>query len=145
PAKVKVQFHYSSVDSKAQDYVLTELYPHYRLLEEIIDLDVVPFGLTTILSQDDGNYTLICTNGEDECRGNLIHACLYGQFYHNDDDPVSDNMEEYDGKLQFIEYLHCYFANPKYPGQNVDAAEECAEQIFGDVASRSEEHTNELQ
>ncbi len=106
PAKVNVVFHYSAQDSKVQDYVLNELYPHYRNLEEIVDLDVVPFGLTEIKTNEDGNYTLICDNGLNECRVNLIHGCLYNEYYHNDDDPVSDNQEEYDGKLQVIEWLN---------------------------------------
>lgn len=132
PAKVKVQFHYSSLDKHVQAYVLEELYPHYRLLEEIIDLDVVPFGLTEVLSQKDGNYTFICPHGIDECHVNLIHACLYNQYYHNDDDPISDNIEQYDGKLQFIEFLYCYFKNPNYPASVVDAATQCIEKIFTD-------------
>lgn len=102
--KVKVEFHYSAKDSKVQKYILEELYPHYRKLEEIVDLDVIPFGLTEIISssEDDGNYSIICPNGSEECRVNMIHACLYSEYFHNDDGSVSDNHEEYDGKLQVI-------------------------------------------
>lgn len=102
PPKVKVVFHYSAQNAKAQDYVISELYPHYRNLEEIIDLDVVPFGLMEIIANGDGSYTTICENGLNECRVNMIHGCLYSEYYHNDDDPVSDNSEEYDGKLQVM-------------------------------------------
>jgi len=146
PEKVKVQFHYSAVDKYAQDYVITELYPHYRLLEEIIDLDVIPFGLTKVLDQGDGNYTLICPSGIQECRANLIHACIYNQFFHADDDPVSDNQDqrEYDGKVEVIEFINCYFTSAKYATKPVDAAEECVEIIFGDDVSsvRQCTHTN---
>lgn len=110
PAKVKVAFHYSTLDAKSQDYVINELYPHYRKLEDIIDLDVVPFGLMEILSQEGGNYTLICPGGEAECATTLIHGCLYAEYFNNADDPVSDNEVEFDGRVQFIEFLYCYFS-----------------------------------
>ena len=77
PAKVKVDFHYSALDSKSADYMINELYPHYRALEQIIDLDMIPFGKTKITEQGEGNITLNCPRGLDECRVNLIHACLY--------------------------------------------------------------------
>ncbi len=104
PPKVKVAFHYSAQDAKVWRYVLEELYPHYRKLEEVIDLDVIPVGLTDIVEQHGengtgtGQYTLYCTNGPEECKVNLIHGCLYEQYYHSDEDP--DSQEEFDGKLQ---------------------------------------------
>ena len=74
PNKVKVQFHYSALDYKVENYAQNELYPTYRGLEEIIDLQLVPYGLTEILENDSGNATLICPNGADECLANRIHV-----------------------------------------------------------------------
>ncbi len=104
PEKVKVEFHYSTLDSKVQSYVVDELYPHYREMEEIIDLDVVPFGEIEVFKEEDGSYKLICPGGVEECHATLIHACVYEEFFHNDDDPISDNFDEFDGKVQ-VRYL----------------------------------------
>lgn len=77
PAKVKVQFHYSAKDPKTQSFVEGSLYSHYRDLEDIIDLDIVPFGLMEILKHDDGKYTLVCPNGPSECNANQIHVSFW--------------------------------------------------------------------
>ena len=143
PTKVKILFDYSSLDSATQNYVLNELYPHYRTLEDIIDLDLVPFGQMDILSTDSGNYSLFCPNGVDECRGNLVHACLYDIYVNNDSISINDE-NEYDGKLQYIQFLNCYFGSALYPWKNIDAAEACIEEIFNDIWSTVNEcaHSN---
>lgn len=80
--KVKMTFHYSSMDAQSADYVVNTLYPSYRGLEEIVDLDIVPFGLTDIIKNDNGQYTLRCPNGPDECTGNIIHVNNIVFFIH---------------------------------------------------------------
>ena len=75
-AKVQLEFHYQTGDTKVRDYVINELYPSYRVVEEIIDLEIVPFGQTVAVREDDGNYTFTCPNGPNECIGNKIHVSL---------------------------------------------------------------------
>jgi hypothetical protein len=72
---VKVEAHYSSGDSTRnnQQFVRDVLYPAYRNVEEIVDLEIVPFGQTEV-TEVDGNYTFTCPNGPNECTGNLIHV-----------------------------------------------------------------------
>jgi len=55
-------------------YVTEQLYRSYRDIEEIMELEVVPFGLSDAIKGDDGNYSFSCTNGPNECIGNRIHV-----------------------------------------------------------------------
>ena len=72
--KVQIEFHYQTGDTSVRDYILKELYPSYRSIEEIIDIDIVPFGQTNVTEDGSGNYTFTCPNGPNECIGNLIHV-----------------------------------------------------------------------
>ena len=74
--KVQIEFHYQTGDTSVKKYFVEELYPSYRDIEEIIDLEIVPFGQTEVVRGDDGNYTFTCPNGPNECIGNKIHVSL---------------------------------------------------------------------
>ncbi len=71
---MKVELHYVTGGSADQQYVINELYKSYRDVEEIVDLEIVPFGLSSVIKGDDGNYTFTCPNGPNECIGNRIHV-----------------------------------------------------------------------
>ncbi len=75
---MKVEVHYSTgISSTTNDrnFFLTNLYPTYRNIKEIVNLEIVPFGLTTVTG-DDGNYNFTCPTGQNECMGNRIHVSL---------------------------------------------------------------------
>ncbi len=75
---MNLEVHYSTGISSTRsdrDFFLTNLYPTYRNVEEIINLEIVPFGLTTFTVVD-GNYIFTCPTGPDECLGNRIHVSL---------------------------------------------------------------------
>ncbi len=76
---MNVEVHYSagiSSTTNDRDFFLTNLYPTYRSIEEIINLEIVPFGLTTFTVDDSGNYNFTCPTGPNECIGNRIHVSL---------------------------------------------------------------------
>ena len=50
------------------------MYPAYRAIEEIMELDFVPFGQSRVFQNENGDYTFECDHGDDECYGNLIHV-----------------------------------------------------------------------
>ncbi len=75
---MNLEAHYSTGISSTRndrDFFLTNLYPAYRNVEEIINLDIVPFGQTSF-TENDGQYNFTCPNGPDECTGNRIHVSL---------------------------------------------------------------------
>lgn len=91
--KVKVEFHYQTGDSSVRDYVVEELYPSYRSIEEIIDLEVVPIGETQVVRGDDGLYNLTCPNGQNECDGNKIHVSSHKRQMIDDLRHSDSNVE----------------------------------------------------
>jgi hypothetical protein len=76
PSKVKLQFHYQTGDLSVKNYVLDELYPSYRDIEEIFDLELIAFGETTFTKDDSDKYVFTCPNGDNECIGNKIHVSI---------------------------------------------------------------------
>ncbi len=75
---MNLEVHYSTGLSSTRndrDFFLTNLYPTYRNIEEIINIEIVPFGLTTF-TETGGHYVFTCPNGPDECTGNRIHVSL---------------------------------------------------------------------
>ena len=61
----------------------------------------------------------------------LTKACVYEYYWHNDDDPISEN-QDYDGKLQTLDFIKCYFTNANWPSDPWEAGAQCVEPIFGD-------------
>jgi len=43
--------------------------------EELVDLDMVPYGNAYESQDDQGNWEFQCQHGETECKGNLIESC----------------------------------------------------------------------
>jgi hypothetical protein len=73
---VKVEFHFGTGGLDEKNYYISEFYPTYRDIEEIIDIEIVPFGLSRVFEDENGNYTFWCPNGQNECLGNKIHVSL---------------------------------------------------------------------
>lgn len=139
-AKVALQVHYSTLDDDSEKYIVQELYQNYRDLEEIMALDLVPLGACTTLNIP--NHPVVqCPGHDDESHAALIHACVIETFWKNDDGPVTDNDREfeYDGKIQVVEFLKCYFNSPNYPEKPTEAAATCVEQVFGDIWAQIDE------
>ena len=61
-----------------------------------------------------------------------MKACVYEFFWHNDDDPISDNID-IDGRLQTLDFLNCYFQNEFWQNDPFRAGEQCINQIFIDM------------
>lgn len=128
PSKVQLQFHYSALNRKSANYLLEELYPNYRSLEGILDVEVIPFGLMEFVEYDSGSYTLNCPKGSNECLANSIHACIVSKYWNED----IVNESEFDGKLQFLDFLKCYYTHSEYPNDVVSACSSCIVQNYGD-------------
>ena len=57
---------------------------------------------------------------------------MYERYWHNDDDPISDNMD-IDGRLQTLDFIKCYFSNDNWQNDSYTAAEQSVTQIYGDI------------
>ncbi len=60
---------------------------------------------------------------------NFLKACVYNYFWHNDDDPISDNID-IDGKLQTLDFINCYFSNYNSSTTPSEVAQICVNDIF---------------
>jgi hypothetical protein len=60
---------------------------------------------------------------------NFLKACVYSYFWHNDDDPISDNID-INGRLQTLDFINCYFSNYNSSTIPPQVAERCINDIF---------------
>jgi len=60
---------------------------------------------------------------------------VYSYYWHNDDDPISDNMD-INGRLQTLDFINCYYKNSYWPSDPYRAAEQCINNIWIDMWPR---------
>ncbi|KAA0202691.1 hypothetical protein HAZT_HAZT001179 [Hyalella azteca] len=72
---VKVALYYETLCPYSREYFVDQLYPTYELIKDIMDVSLYPFGNAKYEPTAEGGYTFTCQHGDDECRGNMIHAC----------------------------------------------------------------------
>ncbi|KAH7646648.1 hypothetical protein HUG17_2186 [Dermatophagoides farinae] len=119
PSKVQIQFHYSAFDFEVANFIkINKFYENYFHLEEIADIQIIPYGKSSI---DD--HKLNCP-GEVECLATRIHACVVDTFSNN------STHAAIDGQLQVIKFIDCYFSKFVPNLDFASIAEGCVESIF---------------
>lgn len=72
--QVVVTVYYEALCPDSRSFVLTQLIPTKKVLEDYVEVQLVPYGKAeTIVTNDD--YIFKCQHGEPECEANIIHAC----------------------------------------------------------------------
>ncbi|KAJ0059054.1 hypothetical protein NL108_007309, partial [Boleophthalmus pectinirostris] len=72
---VKVEVYVESLCPDCREFITLMLYPSSVLLQDIMDLTVIPYG--NAQEKFDGQkYVFTCQHGEQECQGNMIQSCL---------------------------------------------------------------------
>nr|XP_057925040.1 gamma-interferon-inducible lysosomal thiol reductase-like [Doryrhamphus excisus] len=72
---VQLDVYYESLCPDCIFYITQVLYPTWVLLQDILSVNLVPFG-NAQEKPDGGKYIFKCQHGEQECLGNMIQACL---------------------------------------------------------------------
>ncbi|XP_067330043.1 gamma-interferon-inducible lysosomal thiol reductase [Channa argus] len=73
--KVQVALYYESLCPGCRQFLTQIIYPTWLLLNEIMDVDLVPYG-NAAEKHDGQKYIYQCQHGEPECLGNMIETCL---------------------------------------------------------------------
>ena len=82
PLRVRVQAYTEALCIDCFHFVLEDLIPTYQLLgDEIIDLELVPFGNAQIV--DKQSRTIQCQHGDAECDANSWEQCAIYVTKHN--------------------------------------------------------------
>jgi len=79
---VKLDFYFESMCPGCHELFRTQLYPTYKKLgDDVMDVDLYPYGNADKVKNPDGSYTFNCQHGKEECYGNQVLACY--QHYNN--------------------------------------------------------------
>lgn len=70
--KVKLGVYMESLCPDSKRFFLKQLVPTYRLIGNIIEPTIIPFGHARVL----GNNKMVCQHGKKECEGNRRMACI---------------------------------------------------------------------
>nr|ACJ23247.1 gamma-interferon-inducible lysosomal thiol reductase [Penaeus monodon] len=111
---VKIHLYYESLCPYSIDFVISQLYPTWTILKEIMEVEMFPFGNASYQPDGDG-WSFTCQHGAGECKGNMIHACAKNHF--ND-----INLE--------MEFVNCLLSSTYPP----NAGATCAAQVNADWA-----------
>ncbi|XP_027232210.2 gamma-interferon-inducible lysosomal thiol reductase-like [Penaeus vannamei] len=90
---VTVSVYYESLCPDSQRFVVTQLYPVWQDLKEIMLLDVNSYGKSKDTPAGDG-YTFECQHGPDECEGNIMLTCA----------------KKYSSEEQYMSFANCTMA-----------------------------------
>ncbi|XP_063594572.1 GILT-like protein 1 [Penaeus indicus] len=73
--RVKVSVYFESLCSDSMRFFKNQLYPVWKDLQDIIDLEFIPFGKARAIPTETGDYEFECQHGPDECFGNRVMSC----------------------------------------------------------------------
>lgn len=77
-SSVQLELYYEALCPGCTKFVTTQLYPTWKKLHEygILSVFLYPFGNARETRLPNGTYQYNCQHGEEECRGNIIEACI---------------------------------------------------------------------
>ncbi|XP_063311655.1 gamma-interferon-inducible lysosomal thiol reductase isoform X1 [Pelobates fuscus] len=124
---VQVELYYESLCGGCRNFIITQLYPTWLMLGDIMNITLVPYG-NAMEKNDSGKWEFQCQHGPDECLGNMIEACLMYFLKNVDDYFTVIFCMEYSGNVSMI-FETCLTAfNPALSSKQV---RECASGDLG--------------
>ncbi|XP_047484318.1 gamma-interferon-inducible lysosomal thiol reductase-like [Penaeus chinensis] len=121
---VTVSVYYESLCPDSLRFVVTQLYPVWLDLKEIMLLDVNSYGKCKDSPAGDG-YTFECQHGPDECEGNMMLTCA----------------KKYSSEEQYMSFANCTMAElvgtaagarcAEVSGVNYTRVEDCFNSVEG--------------
>ena len=113
--KVTVDVYYETLCPDSIGFLVRQLIPSYDTLSSMMQLNLIPFGKAEIYEFRE-TVDFYCQHGPKECRGNMLHACVFKEHQYN-----------YTRVLPFVECME-YDLKGK-PKPNVDLiATNCAKE-----------------
>ncbi|KAG0714860.1 Gamma-interferon-inducible lysosomal thiol reductase [Chionoecetes opilio] len=109
---VKVHLYYETLCPYSIEFVIGQLYPTWTLLKDIMEVEMFPFGNANYEADGEG-WSFRCQHGDDECRGNMIHAC------------AKDHLKDINLEMDFMNCL----LSADYPP---NAGAKCAGEVGAD-------------
>lgn len=75
---VQLDLFYEALCPDCTGFVTSQLYPTWKALRRhgIFSVSLYPFGNAKETLLPNGTYQYTCQHGEDECKGNLLEACI---------------------------------------------------------------------
>ncbi|KAI1286710.1 Gamma-interferon-inducible lysosomal thiol reductase [Halotydeus destructor] len=77
---VKVSLYYETLCPYCRDFITGQLYPTFKKVGPILDIDLVPYGNANYTMRPDGSIYYQCQHGPVECYVNQIHSCLFERY-----------------------------------------------------------------
>ena len=78
---VRFTLYMESLCPDCKYFIVTQLYPTYKSIGQIMNLTIVPYGNAHETKVGD-KWKFSCQHGQEECYGNLIESCAI-HFYPN--------------------------------------------------------------
>jgi len=72
---VRVDIYYEVLCPDSRHFVIYQLFPTWRQYQEIMEVNLIPYGKATTQKLDGGQYKFECQHGPIECLGNKFHSC----------------------------------------------------------------------
>ncbi|XP_068245450.1 gamma-interferon-inducible lysosomal thiol reductase-like isoform X3 [Palaemon carinicauda] len=76
---MNVAVYYEALCPDSRHFVMKQLTPAFKKLNDIIDLHLVPYGKASTMEKN-GKFTFECQHGPLECQANMVHACVTNIF-----------------------------------------------------------------
>ncbi|GLV45044.1 uncharacterized protein CBL_14383 [Carabus blaptoides fortunei] len=77
---VLVTVYFEALCSDSRNFILKQLVPTYEKLQDLIGIELVPYGKATTIEKDD-TYLFECQHSYIECEANKVHACVLNQSF----------------------------------------------------------------
>ena len=73
---MKIGVYYEAMNTDAGNYLVRQLATYYHVLEDFVDIELVPYGNT----QFDGTATYNCSLGDTQCISNKFQVDIQKQI-----------------------------------------------------------------
>ncbi|XP_078459671.1 gamma-interferon-inducible lysosomal thiol reductase-like [Lampetra fluviatilis] len=126
-APVLLDVYMESLCPDCRDFFRGQLYGTWLLLGDIMNITLVPYGNAREQSAGD-QWNFTCQHGPNECKGNMLQACLiYFLPNSNDHIPIFNCMESAANPITAAQQCTAMLA----PKQNWQLVDKCASGPLG--------------